>query len=192
MLISEKHKFVFCHLPKTGGSTIRKLLNKHGYIPKNNHGTSTHSNLKFALDYLGSDKFINYFKFGSILNPWALEVSRYFYIRKSHKHQRHSWADELDFNSFVNKFAENCGPSMNFDHFRIDGEIKLDFVIKLENFQEDFNNVCDKIGIPQQQLPHKNKSKHKHYTEYYNDETRQIVAENYAKDIEYFGYEFGK
>ena len=68
--------------------------------------------------------------------------------------------------------------------------IKIDFIGSYENLNEDFKFVCNKIGIPQVELPYKNKTNHNYYTEYYNDETRNIVETKYAKDIEYFKYKF--
>ena len=79
-----------------------------------------------------------------------------------------------------------------FKRIEIDGENRMDFIGRVENYQEDFDIICDKIGVPRKELPHTNRSKHKHYTEYYNDETRKLIAQFYSKDVDYFGYKFGE
>ena len=47
-----------------------------------------------------------------------------------------------------------------------------------------------KLGYEVPQLPVLNKYKHKHYSEYYDDETREFVGYLFKKDIDAFGYKF--
>ena len=56
-----------------------------------------------------------------------------------------------------------------------------DFIGKFENLQEDFSYICNVVGIAEQELPHTNKTLHKHYAEYYDDQSRRIVEENARK-----------
>jgi len=198
-MISHKHKFIFITPPKTGSTSITYALLKFADIEK----VFSQSNFKYTFDYVDEFserskhtsirkmmeqmKIDEYKLIGSIRNPYDRVVSMW---KTSHRGKGRG--DQRDFSSWICFSGFNTKLDPLIDLFSYGGKVIVDNFIRFENFQEDFNIVCDKIGIPKQELPHKNKSKHKHYTEYYDDETRQIVAEKYAKDIEHFGYEFGE
>ena len=203
-MISHKHKFIFIHIPKCGGTSIESLFGGSvcGWDGDNNlwkqHCSLNQIKSIYKIDI---DK---YYKFTFVRNPWDRAVSDYkWWIRRKSPFRRllnnSTLKDYLlgrNGYEYINHLNNRTGRG---DHFYEQSSFifvkninKMDFIGRFENLQEDFNVVCDKIGIPQQQLPHKNKTKHKHYTEYYDDETKQMVAEKYAKDIEYFGYEFGE
>jgi len=140
---------------------------------------------------LQEDEYKNYFKFAFVRNPWDRVLSWYFfYSQRPNVRVRLSSKNET-FNEFIlNKSRSYRWGGENQSQYNFTK--CCDFIGRFENLQQDFNIICDKIKIPRQELPHKNKSKHKSYTEYYNDETRQIVAEKFAKDIEHFNYKFGE
>ena len=177
-MINHQYKVIFVHVIKTGGVSIATAL---GMKRTNYHKSASQIKKK-----LGENIWNEYFKFTFVRNPWDKIVSQYHFNRSkfgfggsTFKEYVRAWSAGQKISTF---------PQLNL--FYIDE--KLDFVGRFETLQEDFNIVCDKVGIPQQQLPHMNKSKHKHYTEYYDEETRQIVAEKYTEDIKYFGYKFGE
>ena len=201
-MISHTHKFVFVHTPKTAGQSLYKNLggwsrvSPQGFdkgLKKYRHHFTMSEYLEHG--YLDSGKFELYFKFGFVRNPYDRILSEFKYAKRIYSKFK------KDFKYFVKRpwgnsrrhstIKQHIRPQYEF-LYDADGKCMVDFIGKFENLQQDFNIVCEKIGIPQQQLPHKNASKHKHYTEYYDEETKQIVAEKYAKDIEYFGYEFGE
>ena len=105
-----------------------------------------------------------------------------------------------DFSWFVNDFVAadkikdvfHTHPQYEFI-YNPEGRLLVDFVGKFENMQEDFDKLCDHFGVPHTPVPHKNKTQYRnvrHYAQYYDDKTREIVADKYAKDIQLFGYKF--
>jgi len=160
----------------------------------------------------------NYFKFAFVRNPWDRAVSRYFYVKANSKKKerikryRNSTFEEyvrdenneffLDTKRYAKSFPgrrvhlekimKKYSPFENQLDWITDenGKVLINFIGRFENLDRDFKTICQKIGIPPVSLKHTNKSKHKHYSKYYNKETRKIIAEKYCRDIEYFGYKF--
>lgn len=182
-MISHKHKCIFVHIPKTAGVSIYTVFGT-------DRRKQDHSNLRENMRYRHRRKK-KYFKFCFVRNPRDRFLSTYFYLKKGGRGGNGDVHDAKILNQFENfkEFVDNFDKIKNdfadrhfYEQFFWMDD-KLDFIGKCENLQEDFNFVCDKLGIPHQKLPHHNKSKHKSYTEYYDDETRQIAAEQYRKDI---------
>lgn len=209
MIISHKKKFVFIAIPKTGSTTIRRVLDKYSDVVSS--GSKQDKNYQHSsLKSLQKNYDIkNYTSFCFVRNPFELSVSTYFYYLKMIKYWNNVPPSEYVWQEIHNNYKQLMHGCNNFNDYISNIEEngwveddewntpqcmyteKVNFIGKFENLQEDFDVVCDKIGIPRQQLPHKNKSNHKHYTEYYDDETRKIVAEKYKKDLDLFNYTFG-
>lgn len=143
-----------------------------------------------------------YFKFSFVRNPWSRIVSTFAYGKKMAEESDPwtDWANHLKDLDFLN-FTKEYGPEIQLEWVSEqkiskndlgEPDIGLDFIGKNETLQEDFNYICDKIGVHRQKIAHVNKNPHKHYTEHYNNETRDIISKKYAKDIEFFGYKFGE
>ena len=69
-------------------------------------------------------------------------------------------------------------------------DIIVDFVGRFEHLQRDFEHVCEVIGIEPPELPHLKKSQRGPYQDYYTEETRSIIAQLFADDIQRFAYAF--
>jgi hypothetical protein len=207
MQISHSHRFIFVHIFKTAGTSMRAALEPYTQTP----GTrlwrrvrrrlgcpapepfpqlSGHSRAAEICEVVPADVFKNYFKFGFVRNPWDWQVSWYHFIVQNREHHEHEAVTRLgSFSDFLRWRIDH--PVWHQKDFIADedGREIVDFVGKFENVEADFAHVCAvaRVGA---QLPHLNQSRHADYRKYYSDRAR-LLLEQYSKvDIEYFGYSF--
>ena len=78
------------------------------------------------------------------------------------------------------------------DLITINNKIAVDYIINLHNYKKEINIIKSLSGksFNDPKYIHRNKSNHKDYREYYDNETIEIVANAYKKDIDTFGFKF--
>jgi len=152
---------------------------------------------------LPAEVWEGFFKFSIARNPWDRLISDFHWQkrrdpamqpRKRFYHYLGIPLDEFtEIKKLFSQFAES-GPWDNNDRFYvIDDKLCVDYVIRYENLTEDFGEVCQRIGIPAENLPHLKSGMRKvqrHYSEYYDKKTHGLVAERHKNDIELLGYRF--
>jgi hypothetical protein len=190
---------VFIANPKSGSATIhytlldcikdKELINESRHRLGDKH-------LSCSALIEQRPQYKNYFKFAFVRNPWHRVVSWYFFEKKCKNSRRNT--SNISFKDYINDSKCKNGIWANIQQYQYEFTKNCDFIGRTENLKEDFNIVCDKIQIPRPKLIIQNTNLSTYntvydrdYTEYYDEETREIVAEVFAKDIEYFGYKFG-
>ncbi len=137
--------------------------------------------------YVGEDIWRSYYKFSFDRNPWDRQVSWYFYKSKD-KHDRPGVTFDRFLEDRRRAYVEN------FDLYSEHDVVMLDFVGKYETLDRDFSEAMRNIGLEEKvSLPVTNISSDKgarDYRRYYTPETRQRMADWYAREIVLLGYEF--
>ena len=206
MLISDSHQFIFVHIRKAAGSSIRDTLEPLSLVkPTDNwskiksrflrtekdykkYAFRQHDSITVAKRLMPPELFESYFKFAFVRNPWDRLVSEYEFIRRRPDHGRHAKVMKMGFEKYI------VYQSKRFDAHQINmladknGNVLMDFIGKFENLHDDWNRVTDKLGIENKELTHRKKAGIKDYNSYYTDESRALVSELWKRDIEAFGY----
>ncbi len=204
MVKSKSRKFVFVHIQKTGGCSIKSALNKN--IPDAQEFLGTHDPAISGLSQMG-DSWEKLFTFSVVRNPWARLVSWYSMIsqadpatvKQNHRFWQYIWQEGPTFEDFLVRCTDviddfdgrKCAVFNQLDYLTDPGgRTIVNFIGKLENIKEDAPYIFKKIGLEGCKLHHYNKSKHGHYSEYYTPALRDLVGERFRRDIEHFDYQF--
>jgi len=177
-MISHDKKFIFVHVPRTGGTSLESFFCESQL--KHIHFKQKHSRHEHELQ-----DHIDYFSFSFVRNPWERMLSFYLFdIVGSTKYSLYNW---LKLTRIRNRFAQ----SMSF--FIMHNEKpRVNFVGRYENYHTDVKYICNKLNIEYAELPVLNKTNHNYYVDYYDEKTKKLVESMYKEDILNFEYEFGK
>lgn len=202
-MVSDSLKCVFVHVPKTGGSSIRRLF-------EHRDRSATHFDHLSAAEYvreMGEETFRSYFSFGFVRNPFDRVLSLYTQPRGKWETltDEHKAALTMPFKRWLRYLLDNFGGTRKRKRrglyrsqvdFLTDGVggVLVDRVCRFEDLYKEWRYVRQRIGMHGVTLPWVARSPRSKrsgsYRKYYDPESREFVRKLYGQDLDFFGYEF--
>ena len=206
-------KFTFIHIPKNAGTSFREMFESSpDYKIEKFHSTQNHIEYD-RLSTPWQDLMI-----AVVRNPWDRALSFYKFIKKKQiKRSRKSpgeyeylkpYIDMINqgFENYVCKCYDKLIPTKSTNmsttkpleewaqHKLLAPDLKNTVMLRMETLNDDWKKFCDDHNIPYQKLPVKNTSRsmsqRNQYRQAYTEQSKQVIAKIWQKDIELLGYEF--
>jgi len=212
-VIFDQYKAVLIAVPRTGTHCIFDILHDIApgskgidegvyrdkpphLIPYYKHGHFTYRDWKGFL--LGGQttqaarrNYITYKIFSFVRNPYD-RMASIFYHYKDHCDSKQTFTEFCHQNLTDEGFWNSWKTQTDFLQ-GLGGEINLDFIGKLENFESDWSQLQLQFGFPPYDPKYResNKSKRKtidNFEELYDEETKSSVFEHFKDDFVNFDY----
>jgi hypothetical protein len=217
MLLSHRYRFLFVHIAKTGGTSVRAALSRRVWIDpwriplflcsRLSHLSGHRLGCKFprhakaiaAKEMLPRDFYDSLFKFCFVRNPWDLQVSSFHHLKRERPHLvgDRSFAEFLRYKLDPERpyqYHLDISMERQSDYvIDLEGNIIVDFIGRYERLEQDYAHVLERIGLSYRPLPRLRMAGDRgDYRRYYTDDTVELVMRHYGMDIERFGYQWGQ
>jgi len=218
-IISHKHKFIFFGIPKVASrSFFNFFVKKHGKefeIEWHEKRDVFFEKKKQYPDYFTFSFVRN--PYSRIVSCYKSKIEDAMIGKRARVQSFYkNLSPKMSFDAFVKWLESDEGKDIVADRHWISqhcflhdkaGKPLCDFVGKYETLDADWRHVCEQLGLPYEPLEQKGwisaindvrnpearstqeAVKTNKYQDYFDQETRGIIAERYKKDFDVFGYD---
>ena len=214
MIISRGRRYIFLHIPKTGGTALSLALEARamaddiliGDTPKaqkrrkrlegiKTHGRLwKHSTLSDIEGLVRREDFASFEIFTLVRNPWDRMVSYYHWLKdQSFVHPAVAAAQTLTFDAFLRDPRVASGLRANPARtYATDstGHVWPCTCLRLERFAEAVVPIEAHLGFALSLAQVNRSERERDYRRYYTDDLAAYVGDLLAEDVARFGYQF--
>lgn len=148
----------------------------------------------------------DYFRFSIVRNPYDRFISGWRYCQERGSPYRSILDTLLDMPQLPESEDLYASPLPSFQAFEYahltrcqheilylpNGTLGVDFLMRFEIIQRDFDTACAFMGISKRTLPRANSSDRLSYRQYFDADlqARKLLEKRFEKDFQLFGYSY--